>query len=127
MRRYFTLLIVLLCAVLFAVPLMAQDHPSAAAGAELCVAYGALIAIGVSILKRFPFGIGGWIASHPKVCATVLSGIAALAPLLKGSGLTIAQLAVCIGAYFAGSQGMYQGILKPVGQLTGIQADPFHS
>lgn len=124
MRRLCTFLIILLCCTLFAVPLMAQDHPGATAGAELCIAYGALIAVGVSILKRFPFGIGKWIGTHPAVCAAFLSTVAAIAPLLKGSGMTIAQLAVCIGAYFAGSQGMYQGVLKPLGNLTGFQADP---
>lgn len=124
MRRTLSLFVTVLLCFLFAVPLMAQDHPSAAAGAELCVAYGALIAVGVSILKRFPFGIGKWIGTHPAACAAFLSTLAALAPFLKGSGLTIAQLAVCIGAYFAGSQGMYQGVLKPLGNLTGFQADP---
>lgn len=121
--HFWSLFLVTVVSLVVTGTLRAQDGPTtSAAGTEFCIAYGALIAIGVSILKHFPFGLGKWIAAHPKVCATVLSSVAALAPLLKGSGMTISQLAVCLGAYFAGSQGMYQGVLKPIGDATGLSA-----
>lgn len=102
----------------------AQDTPpmGQGAGLGLCVVYGAVVAVAVSILKRFPFGIGKWIGTHPKVCAAVLSAVAALAPLLKGSGMTISELALCVAAYFSGSQGMYQGVMDPAADALGIEA-----
>lgn len=124
MRRLYALCFVILLALLLTAPLSAQAGPAMAAGAELCVAYGAIIAIAVSILKRIPFRVGKWIGTHPKVCATFLSTLAALAPMLGKGGVNVAALAVCIGAYFAGAQGMYQGVLKPAGDALGLAAEP---
>lgn len=113
MRRLYLLFCLTFVALIVTTPLMAQDTPSAAAAGELCLKYGALIAVGVAVLKRMPFGIGKWIGLHPKVCATVLGTVAALAPMLKGSGLSIAALATCIAATLAGSIGTHEVLLKP--------------
>jgi hypothetical protein len=123
-----SILLVLLCTSFYAAPLLGQDGAHALGdSAALCLKWGAVLGIAISLLKRMPFGIGRWIGTHPMLLATFLSTVAGLAPLIKGSGATIAALAVCIGAHFAGSQAMYQGVLKPIGKVTGIQADPFPS
>jgi hypothetical protein len=123
-----SILLVLLLSSFASTPLNAQDIMQVGSeGAGVCLKWGAVLAIGISLLKRMPFGIGRWIAKHPALIATFLSTVAGLAPLIKGSGATIAQLAVCIAAYFAGSQAMYQGVLKPASKFTGIAADPFPS
>lgn len=124
MRRLFALCFVILLALLVTAPLSAQGSAGVTAGLDLCIAYGAAIAIAVSILKRIPFGVGKWIGTHPKVCATFLSTLAALAPMLGHGGVNVAALAVCIAAQFAGTQGMYQGILKPAGDALGLAAEP---
>ena len=122
-----SILLVFLLSSFAAVPLTAQDALAVAAeGGGVCLKWGAVLAVAISVLKRLPFGIGKWIGTHPALIATFLSTVAGLAPLIKGSGATIAQLAVCIAAYFAGSQGMYQGVLKPLAKFTGLP-EPYTS
>ena len=113
LRRFLSALAAL---VLFPVLLVAQDGPLAATG-EVCVLYGAAIGIAVGVLKHLPFGIGKWIAKNPKTLAAVLSAVAALQPFLAGKNLSIAQLAACVAAYFAGSIASHETVLKytPIG------------
>jgi hypothetical protein len=83
---------------------------------EFCLAYGAIIGVVVGIFKKLPFGIGKWIGKNPKTVAAVLSTVVALAPLLKGSGASIAEIAACVAGYFAGSIAIHESLLKPVGR-----------
>src|SRR5690348_12310790 len=96
-RRFLNALAAL---VLFPALLLAQAAPVDTG--ERCLALGAIIGVAVAILKRLPFGVGRWIGKNPKLIATILSSVAALAPLIKGSGASIAEIAACVAAYVAG-------------------------
>jgi TRAP-type C4-dicarboxylate transport system permease small subunit len=123
MRRFMPFLLALLiCVVTLAVPALAAPGAQLPSDEELamCLAWSVPLGIAISFLKRLPFGLGRLIASNPRTCQIVLSAVVALAPLLKGSGPTIAQIAICAGAYFAGSLATYKIGITPVSNFLGI-------
>lgn len=84
-------------------------------GSEICIVYGAIIGLAVSLLKRVPF-----IGKNPKVVATVVSIIVAASGLISGgsvTGETIKALVICVLTQLAGSIGTYEVAIKPVSAM----------
>lgn len=75
-----------------------------------CLAYGAIISVVVSMLKKIPL-----VKSHPKIAAAVLSVAAgALAARFGVSHAEWTVIARCIVETFASSVATHETIVQPV-------------
>lgn len=89
---------------------------------DACLAYGAIISVIVSVLKRVPI-----VKSYPKWTAALLSAASAFilgSPLADGGTFwhVAATVLPCIGATFASAIGFHEVVTKSVtgdGQGTG--------
>ncbi|MDX2008253.1 MAG: hypothetical protein SFU83_23665 [Meiothermus sp.] len=86
---------------------LAQAAHDAGGGVDLCLVYGPVITVVVSLLKRIP-----WVAQYPKLVAALLS----VAAVLAGSYLNLgdaSQIVQCVINTFALSVATYEVALKP--------------
>lgn len=75
-----------------------------------CLAYGAIISIVVSILKRIPL-----VKSHPKVAALALSLLSGVLTACFGvSGAEWTVIARCVVETFAASVATHEAVVQPV-------------
>lgn len=80
--------------------------------AELCIKWAPVIALALTFIKRLPFG--GFIAKNAKLVAAFLGVATALIPMLHGTGLSIAQIALCVVGAAAAPVGVHQLAIKPI-------------
>lgn len=76
-------------------------------GGELCVLYGPVIGVVVSLLKKIPF-----VGKNPKVAAAVLAVVATLLSV-QGWQQHAKEIVVCIVIALGGAVGTYEVAIKP--------------
>jgi hypothetical protein len=84
-------------------------------GSEICVVYGAIIGLAVTVLKRIPF-----VGKNPKVVATVIAILVAASGFITGgsaSGETIKALVLCVLTQLAGAIGTHEVAIKPIASM----------
>lgn len=83
-------------------------------GNEVCIVYGVVISLAVTVLKRIPF-----VGKNPKVVATVLSILVSASTLFSGGVTldTIRALVVCVIAQLSGAIATHEVAIKPVASL----------
>lgn len=78
---------------------------------DLCIAYGAVIAVVVSLCKRVAF-----IRNHPKIVAAILAAASAAYTQAHPSTppIDLSALLACFATQFAASVATYETVIQPV-------------
>lgn len=79
------------------------------ASPDMCLGYGALIAVVVSLLKRVPF-----ISRNPKTIAALLAIFSVAIPAFVRGGADFKVIAFCVIAELGIAIGTYEVAIKPM-------------